>query len=83
MKSGSLNDEDTTTTSYNADLYDPVHNTFSSADCKPARNRAAQAHLASFNPTSVLGSGTSTLTITVNRAAPVGTYDLTITGTEV
>src|ERR1700740_617494 len=28
---GSLNDEDTTTASLNADLYDPVSNTFSSA----------------------------------------------------
>jgi hypothetical protein len=28
---GSVNDEDTSTASYNADLYDPVHNTFSSA----------------------------------------------------
>jgi galactose oxidase-like protein/glyoxal oxidase-like protein len=36
---------------------------------------------ASFNPTSVSGSGISTLTITANRPAPVGNYPLTITGT--
>jgi Domain of unknown function (DUF1929) len=35
----------------------------------------------SFNPTSVVGSGTSTLTIKVNRNARVGTYTLTINGT--
>jgi len=35
---------------------------------------------ASFNPTSVVGAGTSTLTISVNRKAAVGTYPLTITG---
>ena len=28
---GSVNDEDASTASYNADLYDPVSNTFSSA----------------------------------------------------
>jgi len=36
---------------------------------------------ASFNPTSVAGSGSSTLTITVNRPATTGTYPLTITAT--
>jgi hypothetical protein len=33
-----------------------------------------------FNPTSVAGSGTSTLTVTVNRRATRGTRTLTITG---
>jgi len=36
---------------------------------------------ATFVPTSVTGSGTSKLTISANRSAPVGTYTLTITGT--
>ncbi len=36
---------------------------------------------ASFNPTSVAGSGSSTLTITVNRPAATGNYPLTITAT--
>lgn len=36
---------------------------------------------ASFNPTSVAGSGSSTLTISANRNAKTGTYPLTITGT--
>ena len=36
---------------------------------------------ASFNPTSVAGSGSSTLTITVNRPAASGTYPLRITAT--
>jgi hypothetical protein len=31
---GSTNDEDTATASYNADLYDPNSNSFSSADCE-------------------------------------------------
>jgi uncharacterized membrane protein len=35
----------------------------------------------SFNPASVGGSGTSTLTITTTSATPIGTYTLTITGT--
>jgi hypothetical protein len=35
---------------------------------------------ATFNPTSVAGSGTSTLTVTVNRRATRGTRTLTITG---
>jgi galactose oxidase-like protein/glyoxal oxidase-like protein len=34
---------------------------------------------ASFSPSSVTGSGSSTLTVTANRKAPVGTYTLTIT----
>jgi hypothetical protein len=34
-----------------------------------------------FNPTSITGSGSSTLTITTNRRSPVGTFTLTITGT--
>ncbi|HET6176866.1 MAG TPA: galactose oxidase-like domain-containing protein [Candidatus Sulfotelmatobacter sp.] len=34
----------------------------------------------SFNPTSVAGSGTSTLTISPKRNAPMGTYGLTVTG---
>src|SRR5215472_5760636 len=34
----------------------------------------------SFNPTSVAGSGTSTLTISPKRNAPPGTYTLTVTG---
>lgn len=33
---------------------------------------------ASFSPTSVSGSGTSTLTISTNRNSPTGTYSLTI-----
>jgi hypothetical protein len=33
----------------------------------------------SFNPTSVLGSGTSTLTVSVKKPAAAGTYSLTIT----
>src|SRR5215472_9704354 len=33
-----------------------------------------------FSPTSVAGSGTSTLTVTVNRRATTGTRNLTITG---
>jgi Domain of unknown function (DUF1929)/Glyoxal oxidase N-terminus len=36
---------------------------------------------ASFNPTSVVGSGSSTLTISVNKTARTGTYALTITAT--
>jgi hypothetical protein len=36
---------------------------------------------ASFSPTSVTGSGTSTLSVVVNRRATVGTRTLTITGT--
>ena len=35
----------------------------------------------SFNPTSVTGSGTSTLTVTVSRKATTGNRTLTITGT--
>src|SRR5262249_44154095 len=35
----------------------------------------------SFNPASVVGSGSSTLTITANKPARVGTYTLTIKGT--
>ena len=34
-----------------------------------------------FNPTSVTGSGASTLTITTNSSTPAGAYPLTITGT--
>jgi hypothetical protein len=78
---GSLNDEDTTTTDYNADLYDPVHNTFPRPTVNLGVTGLPKAPNASFNPKSVLGSGTSTLTITANRPAPVGTYGLTITGT--
>ena len=36
---------------------------------------------ATFNPSSVNNSGSSTLTITANRRAPVGTFTLTVTGT--
>lgn len=36
---------------------------------------------ANFNPSSVTGSGTSTLTVRPNRNAPPGSYLLTITGT--
>jgi uncharacterized membrane protein len=36
---------------------------------------------ASFSPTSVSGSGTSTLTISTNRNSPTGTYSLTISAT--
>jgi len=35
---------------------------------------------ASFNPTAVTGTGTSTLTISANRNAPLGTYTLRING---
>ena len=34
-----------------------------------------------FNPTSVTGSGTSTLTVSTSSTTPTGTYTLTITGT--
>jgi hypothetical protein len=34
-----------------------------------------------FNPTSVPGSGTSTLTVTTSSSTPAGSYPLTITGT--
>src|SRR5262249_23177975 len=33
-----------------------------------------------FRPSSIVGSGTSTLKITANKVAPRGTYTLTITG---
>ena len=36
---------------------------------------------ASFNPTSVNGSGTSTMSVTTSSTTPSGTYTLTITGT--
>lgn len=36
---------------------------------------------ASFNPTSVAGSGTSTLTVSTSTTTPAGTYTLAITGT--
>ncbi|MEK6325549.1 MAG: S8 family serine peptidase [Acidobacteriota bacterium] len=36
---------------------------------------------ASFNPASVPGSGSSTMTVTTSGATPAGTYPLTITGT--
>ncbi|MGO4209965.1 SMP-30/gluconolactonase/LRE family protein [Terriglobus sp. 2YAB30_2] len=36
---------------------------------------------ASFSPTSVAGSGSSTLTVSTATTTPVGTYTLTITGT--
>jgi uncharacterized membrane protein len=35
---------------------------------------------ASLNPSSVTGSGSSALTIRVNKPARTGTYDLTVTG---
>jgi hypothetical protein len=35
---------------------------------------------ATFNPSSITGSGSSTLTITTNRRTPIGTATLTITG---
>jgi uncharacterized membrane protein len=35
----------------------------------------------SFNPQSISGSGTSTLKVSANKPAPVGTYTLTIKGT--
>ena len=35
----------------------------------------------SFSPTSVSGSGSSTLTVSPNRSAPTGTYNLTISAT--
>jgi hypothetical protein len=35
---------------------------------------------ATFNPTSVTGSGTSTLTVSTGKKTPVGTYSLKITG---
>src|SRR5215510_5763724 len=36
---------------------------------------------ASFNPTSVTGSGSSTMSVTTSKTTPAGTYTLTITGT--
>jgi hypothetical protein len=36
---------------------------------------------ADFSPTSVTGSGSSTLTVTAGSTTPIGTYPLTITGT--
>jgi hypothetical protein len=36
---------------------------------------------ASFNPTSVTGSGSSTMSVTTSTTTPAGTYTLTITGT--
>lgn len=36
---------------------------------------------ASFNPTSVTGSGSSTMSVTTGTSTPAGTYTLTITGT--
>jgi len=36
---------------------------------------------ASFNPTSVTGSGSSTLSVSTSTTTPAGTYTLTITGT--
>jgi hypothetical protein len=36
---------------------------------------------ASFNPTSVSGSGSSTMSVTTSTTTPAGTYTLTITGT--
>lgn len=36
---------------------------------------------ASFNPTSVTGSGSSTMTVTTSSTTPAGTYTLTVTGT--
>jgi len=36
---------------------------------------------ASFNPTSVTGSGSSTMSVTTSAGTPAGTYTLTITGT--
>lgn len=36
---------------------------------------------ASFNPTSVTGSGSSVMTVTTSSTTPAGTYPLTITGT--
>ena len=37
---------------------------------------------ASFNPTSVTGSGSSTLSVSTSAATPTGSYSLTITGTD-
>ena len=39
------------------------------------------AATSNFNPSSVAGNGTSTLTITTSASTPSGTYPLTITGT--
>lgn len=36
---------------------------------------------ASFNPTSVTGSGSSTLSVSTSTTTPAGTYSLTVTGT--
>jgi uncharacterized membrane protein len=36
---------------------------------------------ASFNPASVAGSGSSTMTVTTSSTTPTGTYTLTVTGT--
>src|SRR5262249_43888185 len=40
-----------------------------------------QAAAAAFNPPSVTGSGSSTLTVSVSNTAPIGTYPLVVTGT--
>ncbi|HEY2113635.1 MAG TPA: hypothetical protein VGJ51_00985 [Candidatus Angelobacter sp.] len=37
---------------------------------------------ASFNPTSVTGSGSSTLSVSTSTTTPAGTYTLTVTGTD-
>ncbi len=37
---------------------------------------------ATFNPTSVTGSGTSTMTVTTSSTTPAGSYPLTITGSD-
>jgi hypothetical protein len=36
---------------------------------------------ASFNPASITGSGSSTLTVNTNHKTPVGTFALTVTAT--
>jgi hypothetical protein len=37
--------------------------------------------IGSFNPMSVAGSGSSTLSVTTDPATPAGSYPLTVTGT--
>ncbi len=44
-------------------------------------NGLPQRSSASFNPTSITGAGTSTLTVSTNRKTAAGTFTLTITGT--
>ncbi len=65
-------------TSYNATI--TALNGFSGSVALSASGLPAGA-TPSFNPTSVNGSGTSTLSISTTSSTPAGTYTVTITGT--